>query len=440
MQTNALEEAPLTEPADEPQPETTDIPARELPEAPDPETTALAPTEPDVIEGEFVEIEPPGSSENYPPPKQTPYWLLIPFTVVLCLLFVAGSLLLPVLSPSATITLVPVEQNMSLTRAIQVQGRQLAPLTLALCASVQATGKKHQDAARAAGTITFYNGLLLSQTIAAGTVLTGNDGVQVITDQAALIPAGNPPIYGQVTVAAHAVLAGPQGNIPAYDINTACCATSVVAKNTRSFSGGADARDYSVVTRTDINTAVTSLLITLSQSEDAALSPQLHEGEALITPSCNPEVSSDHRLGDEAKHVAVTVSVTCSGIAYVARTAYALAAQLLASDVTRKLGSRYALVGGIQVTIVHATMKSPGQRQATLLVQAAGTLAYQITQDMQQRLLRLIAGMTAQQAEQTLLTIPGIAGAQISVKGGNRTLPQDPRNITIIVVYRQLSY
>jgi hypothetical protein len=47
--------------------------------------------------------------------------------------------------------------------------------------------------------------------------------------------------------------------------------------------------------------------------------------------------------------------------------------------------------------------------------------------------------MNKQQAIATLLTFPGIAGAQITVKGGNQTLPQDPERITIVVVYRQFS-
>ena len=55
------------------------------------------------------------------------------------------------------------------------------------------------------------------------------------TGQDATIPAGNPPSYGQVTVAAHAIQSGSRGNIAAYDINEACCALSVLAKNTEPF-------------------------------------------------------------------------------------------------------------------------------------------------------------------------------------------------------------
>src|SRR6266699_2308184 len=426
------EEAELTENTNKPEPETPETPAPQ----PEPECTALVPTEPDVIEGEVIEIASPELSEDITPPTHTPYWLLIPCTILFCLLFVAASSLVPLLTSSATITILPVEKSLSLTDSIQVPGRALPPLTLMQSITALATGKHHQPASRATGTITFYNGLLTSQTIAAGTIGTGNDGVQIITDQAAVIPAGNPPSYGQVSVLAHAVSAGPQGNIPAYAINTACCATSVVAKNTGAFSGGAAAREYLVVTRTDINTAVTSLLVPLSLSEDAALQAQLHPGEALITPSCTPHVASDHRPGDEAQHVFVTVAVTCIGIAYDANKLYQDATQLLTSQATTTLGATYSLIGDIQVTIVHATITDHTKGIATLALKMDATYLYQIRSTEKEHLSTLLAGKPKQQAITTLLQSPGIQSASIHLAGGNTTLPTDPHHIQIIVMYR----
>jgi hypothetical protein len=431
MHTSIFEEEALTDNTIEPQPET--------PSTPEPETTALVPTEPDVIEGEVIELEPPESTEDRRPTKQKPYWLLIPLTIFLCLLFLAGSFLVPLFMPSATVTIIPVERTITMTAAIQVPGRAILPLTLMQNTTVPATGNRDQDATRATGTITFYNGLLTRQTIAAGTMVTGSDGVQVITDQAATIPAGNPPIYGQVTIPAHAVLTGESGNIPAYDINTACCATSVVAKNTKDFSGGQSQRDFVVVTRSDINTVVTSLLVTLSQSENAALQAQLRPGEALITQNCTPHVFSDHKAGDEAKDVSVTVSETCTGIAYSAHTLTQDATQLFTSDAIKKLGAHYTLFGDIHFTISHATAMKNGQQQAQMLVEVTGILVYQFTPTIQQQLIKRVAGKTKQQAVATLLSQPGIQGAQITTRGGNQTLPQNPGNITIVVVYRSAS-
>src|SRR6266699_2340070 len=141
------EEAELTENTNKPEPETPETPAPQ----PQPECTALAPPEPDVIEGEVIEIEQPEISEDHIPPKQKPYWLLIPCTILFCLLFVAASSLVPLLSPSATIIILPVEKNLSLSDSIKVLGRELSPLTLMQSTTASVTGKHHQPASRAAG-------------------------------------------------------------------------------------------------------------------------------------------------------------------------------------------------------------------------------------------------------------------------------------------------
>lgn len=401
-------------------------------------TAALAPLAEEVIDGEVIAIIEP---EQKPTTKQPPYYFIVVATIVGCCLFTLATFLLPLLTPTATVTILLVERSLSMTTTIQVQGRQLAPLTLSQSITVPATGKRHQDATQAHGTITFYNGLLARQTIAAGTILTGAEGVQISTDQAARIPPASnttPPTFGQVTVAAHAVQLGAKGNIPPYDINGSCCGASILVKNTSPFTGGQYARGYTVVTGGDMANAGTSLKTTLLKSVQAALNAQLTEGEALITPPCKPTVSGNHEIGVEATQVTVTVSETCTGIAYDAHQVDTDATQWLTSQVTTKLGATYTPFGEVQVSIMQARMIHPRRGIAGMLVQATGTWAYQITPPMQNHLLLLVAGMKTQQARATLLTFPGIAGVQISVKGGNQTLPQDPKAIRIIVLYRAM--
>jgi hypothetical protein len=445
MHTSAREEANLTDTTDElklepdiAEPPTLPEPETGEPELPEQEETALVPTEPEVIEGEVVEIELPEPSEADTPPKQRPYWLLIPFAIVLCLLFLAGSYLLPLLTPSATITIVPVEKTFSMTTAIQVHGRQLPPLTLAQSATVPATGTMHQNATRASGTITFFNGLYSSQTVASGTILTGKDGVQIIITAPAIIPAANPPYIGQVTISAHAMRVGKAGNTAAGDINQPCCLTAVKAVNTTAFTGGQNARDYLVVTRADIQHAAAPLKATLSQSDQAALHAQLNPGEALITPACQPSTTADHHPGDQATEVTVTVSLTCSGIAYAAHEVDAEAVQSITSHATTTLGTTYVLSGDIHITIIHAAITQPTQGIATLAVKCEAIYVYQLSPGERKQLLRLIVGKPKQQAIRTLLQFPGIAGVQITVKGGNQTLPEDPTAIRILVQYRAM--
>ena len=433
---SAVEEVPAMESTNEPQPEQSE-PARTT-EQETTKTTALvpAPAEPEVIEGVVIEIEPPEEPADHPPPKQKPYWLLIPLTIFCCLLFLAGSFLVPLFTPSATVTLIPVERTITTTATIQVPGRMLPPLTLMQSTTTLATGERHQDATQAHGTITFYNGTFTTQTITAGTIFTASNGVQIITDQAAVIPAANPPIFGQTTVSAHAVLTGASGNIPAYDINTACCATSVLAKNTEAFTGGQNARDYTVVTRADIQNAASPLKATLLKSEQAALHAQLNPGEALITPPCSPKVTTDQKIGDEAKEVQVTVSETCLGIAYQANALQQNTTQLLQQEVIKRLGTGYSLIGDLQVRIVDATITDYSRGIATIAVKLDAIYVYQLSEGERQYLLHLIAGKTKQQAVQDLLHVPGIQGVVITINGNATTLPQEEGKITIIVAHR----
>src|SRR3989440_3035038 len=194
-------------------------------------------------------------------------WLLAPGMVLLVnvaiILVIFFLDVLPILTQSVTVTIIPKSQAINTTQTLTtVQSRVLPLLTLSKTQTVNATGKRHQDATAALGTVTFYNGLFTSQEVPAGTLLTGADGVQIVTDQAALIPPvtpTTPPTDGNATVQAHAVNPGAGGNIAVRDINASCCGTSVIAQNTVPFQGGQDERDYTVVTQRDVN-AVHSLL------------------------------------------------------------------------------------------------------------------------------------------------------------------------------------
>src|SRR5260370_18564837 len=97
---------------------------------------------------------------------------------------------------TVSVTLAARSQQVSLTGTLQL-GRVLNPITLSQSQTVPTTGHGHQDAKQATGYITFYNGQLTSVFIPAGTTLTGNSGVQIITDQDANIPTAKLPQFSQ---------------------------------------------------------------------------------------------------------------------------------------------------------------------------------------------------------------------------------------------------
>lgn len=332
----------------------------------------------------------------------------------------------------ATVTIIPTSQQISLNGTLQL-GRLLHPITLSQSQTVTTTGTGHQDAKQAQGTVTFYNGQFASVTIAAGTILTGASGIQVITDQDALLPAGNPPTYGQASVSAHALVSGTRGNIPAYDINQVCCAVSVLATNTQPLTGGQNERDFQTVAPADINTVATALKTTLAQSVSGAFQGQVRNGEAVVTPICTPTVSSDHQPGQEARQVQVTASETCSAVAYDKDALQAQATALLSTQAATKPGTGYSLVGDVQVTVKQATV-TQHNKPVVLSFNALGIWVYAVNGAEQQHLKSLITGKTKQEALQLLASLPGIE--QASIRWGDDTkLPKNSKYIRVVVMY-----
>jgi hypothetical protein len=368
-------------------------------------------------------------------PKKPPFFIAYAicsfylFLILSCIAFQVYVLLNP---PIATVTIIPKSQTVTLTGTLQL-GRFLQPITISQSQTVPATGKGHQDRRSARGFITVYNGLFTSQSVQAGTILTGADGVQIIIDQDAVIPAANPPSLGYATVSAHALYPGLSGNIPSLDINQACCATAIKAVNTTSFTGGQDERNFQTVRTSDIASDASPLKTAVMQSMRGALQGQAQPPEQLYMLPCTPTVTSDHQPGEEAIQAHVTVSETCSAVAYDKDALQAQATALLSQQAVSKLGTWYSLVGEVHVTVKQATV-TPHHTPVVFSFNALGTWVYAVKSVEQQRIKSLIAGKTKQEAEQLLASMPGIE--QASIRWGDDTkLPKHTESIRVVVMY-----
>ena len=278
-------------------------------------------------------------------------WHFVACSLLMLLAAFGVSLWYALTYPTVTVSVVPVEKSLSLTVPLSVRLRHIAPLTLTESLSVKTTGKGHQDARPASGTLTFYNGEFTPETIAAGAVFTGMDGVQVATDRSATIPAAYPPYFGRVSVMAHAVTAGAAGNIRASDIINASCFPSVEVKNASPFTGGVDERNYRIVAKADVDALASELKQVLSQQIAAAFI--LRQGEALQTSNCMFSISSNHRIGEEAGMVKVTVAHTCQGVAYDQQELARKATDVF--KMRENPGPHYMLVGAVQVRVINAS-------------------------------------------------------------------------------------
>jgi len=290
------------------------------------------------------------------------------------------------------------------------------------------------------GTLTFYNAAPNSQTVAAGTVLTGNDGIEIVTDAPAVIPAGNPPIEGEATVPAHATAIGPQGNIAPLDLNDLCCLAGISVKNTMAFHDGQYAYDYPMVTQADIDQAAGLLVTTLTAATQENLHVEVHQNERLAGQvQCQPAVAPDHPVGSDASQVTVSIQVTCHAETYDYRAVVRLVTGALMHEALTTLGSGYALRGTISTTITPVGAPAhakPGT--LTLLVTGQGVWVYPVSATERARLTRFIAGLSRQQAIRVLQQQEHdhLAAIHIQVTGlwvSGTILPTDPARIQLVV-------
>ena len=353
------------------------------------------------------------------------------FVILSCLMCIMVQFYLIVNPFTVTVTLAAKEQQLTLQGTMQL-GRVISPITLSQSQTVPTTGKGHQDAKQATGTVTFYNGLFTQQFIAQGTVYTGSDGVQIVTTQDATIPPGNPTTgYGTATVPAQAEQSGTSGNITAGDINITINNGLLVRNN--QFSGGQDERDFRTVTKNDITSAAAPLKATLDQSMQDTLTGQLKSGEALTSPTCTPTTTADHQAGQEATQVKVIVSETCSGIAYNTQELTSKVTQLLTTQAAKTLETGYSLLGYPQITVTSATLS----RQVTLSFKSVSTWVYALSRQEQQSIKKIIVGKNTDTALQLLSALPGIE--RVSIKssgfGDSSRIPKDISHINLALFY-----
>lgn len=358
---------------------------------------------------------------------------------------------LPLVSNSApaTITITPdnkLEQDSYVIQAVtsnpdlgqrQVSLRQLTFSPPSQSKSVTATGVGHVPAQTATGQLTFYNGSNQAFVVGSTTAIPGPNGVSVETDGPANIPAAHPPTEGTITVDAHATTAGANGNMASGAINETCCASGgFITVVSSDFTGGQDEQDYTYLQQSDVDGYVNQIKSTLSQQALNSLRGQLKPNEQLAgDPQCTIQLSEDQPIGDQGHNVPsanVTINATCTGLAYDASGARALAENLLKRKAVNNLGQAYALAGTI---VTKQTVTDFNDGVVTLQVAVAGTWYYQFNDKQKQALASQLANKTRAAAQGFLNTYKGVAkAARIDIANGGDSLPSDPKQISIMVL------
>lgn len=320
----------------------------------------------------------------------------------------------------------------------QIEARLLATPLLTQQVTVPTTGRGHQPATQGHGLVTFYNQAPTAQTIPSGMLLSGADGVQVVTDQAVTVPAAHLPAQGQVSVTAHALPTGPQGNIGAKDLDGLCCFAGIAVQNAQAFAGGQDARDFPAVGAQDVRSAAAPLVTTLSSQRQAAVLAQVRAAEQLVHPmQCAPQVRATPAIGAEATQVTVAVRVTCQAEVYNADEMQAKVGALLGQEATTNLADGYTRQGEVTATLSSMTTVDARSGIVAFHVQAEGVWAYHLSAAQLHALTTLVAGQPFQEARAILLHAQGIHQVTITSTdwwddAGQHTLPADPNRIQVV--------
>ncbi len=400
---------------------------------------------------------PPAKSQNSKSSqkqKRTRFlWLGIVLSLVL--LFILGSIVfasgqagnvgaalhLPIPTPTpyaSTIVLTPTKANVDKTYTIkavqkpgegQVEARQITS-DKSDSKTVTATGAGSTPGKNAQGLITFFNGAGQRKTIVAGTTITGNSGVTVVTDNAVDLPAASVASRGQANVTAHAANGGTQGNIPANDINTTCCGANDIFVVNGGFGGGANPEKFTFVQQGDIDNAIGGLKPALLEQARADVNGKLDKKEKFTgeTGCDTTQADASQNAGDHANAVTVTVAVRCSNEAYNLSNALDTATQKFTKDV----GDGFKPVGKINTNVLKTTVGNDGV--VSLKIQATGSKVPVFTVQQKETIARMIAGKTKKQAQSILENQGGVSSIGINISGGDGSLlPRNPNSITIAV-------
>lgn len=199
-----------------------------------------------------------------------------------------------------------------------------------------------------------------------------------------------------------------------------------------------DARDFSIVTQTDIDNALNPVKLEVTHSVQTQLLAEVKAGQSITQPLCSTNINSNHKAGDEGKAVRVTISESCRAIAIDNASLQKIGSRILMNLARKQLGASYFPTLGIETNVLHARMNDVFPIKASVSVLIHGTWFYQFSEKEQEDIKRITAGQPVNEVLKKIRKIPGVMDARVSFVGfGNEFFfPKNIKYIRTLVVYR----
>jgi hypothetical protein len=362
---------------------------------------------------------------------------------VIVVAVVAG--ILAYLLPTATVTLVPVENTISsdLTYGVAVPGTkydiEVTPVpvghTSTFDKQIPTTGARYEPDGTAGGTVLFTNATLQDVTIPAGTALQGANGLTYSTQQSVGIPAADPfgsLSFGSGSVGIAAATAGEDGNADAGSI-TGQLAAGIYFKNQGPITGGT-MKKIAVVSQADIDALTQAATSDLKDRAPKEFSQALDPALSMVPDSqkaTDPTFTYSLQAGQDGEAVSIHASETITAEQYdptkLNQLAKDEAARLLAAKAgpdeiilgdTVTIGDPVALPGGLSFS-----------RHATARTRAV------ISDDEQKALEKQLAGNSMSDAEAIIGGMSDVKSHNVEIKPGwlPRRMPEVLSHIKIVV-------
>jgi hypothetical protein len=335
-----------------------------------------------------------------------------------------------------TITLVTGQPD---TAQKQVEGARIITSSQTQSLQVSATGKVAAPPINSTGTLLFSR--IKSKKpviIPAGAAFLDKKKVALVLNAPITLRAKSP----LVSVSAHAIPAGLQGNVPALDINgtfcyPACTTGATFHLQNTAFSGGQVSQSYTFIQQSDINNAASQLENTLAGTTQTAIQSQIGTFEQQVgSVACGSSTpSTNQQAGAKVPDVTVFITERCRAEVYSVQAALNLATHLLNNDVTTLADPGYALVGSVTTQVLSLPELIDTHGTLLLRIMASGTAFYRVTSIQKHALAQLITGKSLAAAQTLLLNQRGIARVKITISDTSAgTLPDDASKISIVVV------
>ncbi|HLZ57871.1 MAG TPA: protein kinase [Ktedonosporobacter sp.] len=371
---------------------------------------------------------------------------------------------------AATVTITPLSKHLKngyLIAAVpknpdpanhQISLRHLG-FTARVTKTVHATGKGHQDAISAKGTIilsnpsenVFFGADATSNTTNSFTATAG--GLTVASDVAQYTPIN---VGGSASLPVHIEQAGANGNVSAHyfdgtyifhqfkdNVDTGHTYTATLS-NPDPFSGGQDAQDFTYLQQQDIDSVVNPLMDSLTTSAKAEVQKQILPNEKAVAADLpggnvtdnifcsNPDVGGN-KVNDHVIDAPLTIAVTCQTDVYDPQQARDMAISWLKDDATQQLGASYQLADNVVVT-TGSVVSVSGNIMITVATE--GIWVYQFSQEQRHQIAQSITGKAQDDALVILDSQQGVVKATLSTSGGflGTALPWSAENIQITLV------